>query len=170
MPLRLNIGLNKKVGEPNYSSRGASVNLEVEVDSSLVTEPARFQEKVRQLELLNSFSSLLNSTLDTGLVREKALEGTCQLLGGETASLLLVDSATGEQTLVNDITPHTYNAYYPGLDGNYFAKDTNAGIGEIAPDGTELYFADRMCASNVPGGTCGTTRDHRGQSIITTPY
>ena len=54
------------------------------------------QEKVRQLELLTQFSALLNSTLDTSVVREKALEATCQLLGCETASLLLVDFKSGE--------------------------------------------------------------------------
>jgi HD-GYP domain-containing protein (c-di-GMP phosphodiesterase class II) len=54
------------------------------------------QEKVRQLELLNGFSSLMNSTLDTSEVREKALEATCQLLRCETASLYLVDQKTGE--------------------------------------------------------------------------
>jgi hypothetical protein len=48
MPLKLNIGLNRKVGEPNYSSRGASVHLEIELDSQLVTEPARLQERIRQ--------------------------------------------------------------------------------------------------------------------------
>ncbi|MBN20177.1 MAG: phosphohydrolase [Bdellovibrionaceae bacterium] len=54
------------------------------------------QEKVRQLELLTEFSGILNSTLDTDRVREKALEATCQLIGCETASLLLVDRDTGE--------------------------------------------------------------------------
>jgi len=49
MPLKLNIGLSRKVGEANYGSRGASVNVEIEVDSSLVNEPARLQEKIRQV-------------------------------------------------------------------------------------------------------------------------
>jgi hypothetical protein len=49
MPLKLNIGLSRKIGEANYGSRGASVNLEVEVDSGLVTEPGKFHERVRQL-------------------------------------------------------------------------------------------------------------------------
>ncbi|MCM2279362.1 MAG: HD domain-containing protein [Oligoflexia bacterium] len=54
------------------------------------------QEKVQQLEYLNDFSSLLNSTLETETVREKALEATCRLLRCETASLFLVDSAKAE--------------------------------------------------------------------------
>jgi HD-GYP domain-containing protein (c-di-GMP phosphodiesterase class II) len=54
------------------------------------------QEKVQQLEYLNEFSRLMNSTLDPAVVREKALEATCRLLACETASLLLVDQKTGE--------------------------------------------------------------------------
>jgi HD-GYP domain-containing protein (c-di-GMP phosphodiesterase class II) len=54
------------------------------------------QEKVQQLECLNDFSRIMNSSLDTRVVREKALEATCQLLGCEAASLLLVDRAHGE--------------------------------------------------------------------------
>ena len=41
MPLKLNVGLNRKVGEQNYGSRGASVNVEMELESSLVGEPSR---------------------------------------------------------------------------------------------------------------------------------
>ena len=48
MPLRLNIGLNKKVGEANYGSRGASVNLDIELDSQLVGDPAKLQDRIRQ--------------------------------------------------------------------------------------------------------------------------
>ena len=49
MPMKLNVGLSRKVGEPNYGSRGASVNLELELDNSLVEQPKRLRERIRQL-------------------------------------------------------------------------------------------------------------------------
>ena len=36
MPLKTNVGINRKVTDSNFGSRGASVSLEVELDSSLV--------------------------------------------------------------------------------------------------------------------------------------
>jgi hypothetical protein len=49
MPLKLNVGLSRKIGESNYGSRGASVNVELELDSSLVSDPAKLQDRVRQV-------------------------------------------------------------------------------------------------------------------------
>jgi len=49
MPMKLNVGLSRKVGEPNYGSRGASVNLELELDASLVEQPERLRDRIRQL-------------------------------------------------------------------------------------------------------------------------
>src|SRR5262245_3231778 len=63
---------------------------------SLLPSTDTMEEKLRQFEHLTRFSQILNSTLDPDLVREKALEATCALLGCETASLLLVDFKTGE--------------------------------------------------------------------------
>lgn len=47
--LKLNVGFNRKTGEANFGSRGAAVNLELELDSSLVGEPERLKERVRYL-------------------------------------------------------------------------------------------------------------------------
>lgn len=47
--LTLNVGFTKKVGEPSFGSRGAAVNLELELDSSLVGDSDRLKERIRHL-------------------------------------------------------------------------------------------------------------------------
>ena len=47
--IKLNAGFSRKVGEPNYGSRGASVNLELEVESAAIQDPERMHEKIRAL-------------------------------------------------------------------------------------------------------------------------
>jgi hypothetical protein len=49
MPIRVNVGLSRKVGEPNYGSRGASVNIEAELDTALVSDPARLKDHLKHL-------------------------------------------------------------------------------------------------------------------------
>ena len=49
MPLKLNVGASRKVTDNNYGSRGASINLEIELDTTLVTDPPKLQEKIRHL-------------------------------------------------------------------------------------------------------------------------
>ena len=49
MPLRLNVGLSRKVGEANYGSRGASVNFEVELEHSLIRQPDELKQKMKYL-------------------------------------------------------------------------------------------------------------------------
>jgi hypothetical protein len=49
MPLKLNVGASRKVTDNNYGSRGASVNLEMELDTNLVSDPPKLQEKIRHL-------------------------------------------------------------------------------------------------------------------------
>ena len=36
MPLKLNVGVSRKVGLPDYGSVGASCNLELELDASMI--------------------------------------------------------------------------------------------------------------------------------------
>jgi hypothetical protein len=68
MPLKDNIGASKKVVDQNYGSRGASVNLEIELDASLVTAPAKLQEKIRHLFGLvrQSLAEELNGAASNG--------------------------------------------------------------------------------------------------------
>jgi hypothetical protein len=50
--LKINVGFNRKVGEANYGSGGASVNLELELDSGLIGEPERLKDRIRLLFVL----------------------------------------------------------------------------------------------------------------------
>lgn len=49
MPLKLNVGLSRKVGAPNFGSRGASVNLELELESAVIESPDRLRDHIRHL-------------------------------------------------------------------------------------------------------------------------
>ena len=49
MPIKTNVGVSRKVADNNYGSRGAGVNLEVELDSALINEPERFHDRIRQV-------------------------------------------------------------------------------------------------------------------------
>lgn len=49
MPLKLNVGISKKVGLPDYGSLGTTCNVEVEVDGRLIFDDLDgFHQKVRQ--------------------------------------------------------------------------------------------------------------------------
>jgi len=49
MPLKLNVGITKKVGLPDYGSLGASCHLELDLDGSLVEgDLVGFHERVRR--------------------------------------------------------------------------------------------------------------------------
>src|SRR5215208_3272799 len=48
MPLRLNVGVSKKLGLPEFSSVGASCNLELELDAMLIhTDLDGLHEQIR---------------------------------------------------------------------------------------------------------------------------
>ena len=47
--IKLNCGVSRKVGEPNYGSRGASVNVELELESSAAQDTNLLHQKIRGL-------------------------------------------------------------------------------------------------------------------------
>ena len=47
--LKLTIGHSRKKGEANFGSRGASVTLEIEVESDLISRPEDLKSRIRQL-------------------------------------------------------------------------------------------------------------------------
>lgn len=65
--LKLNVGFNRKTGEANYGSRGAAVNLELELESSLIGDPDRLKERIRSL------FGLAKESVDAELVGQSAV-------------------------------------------------------------------------------------------------
>ncbi len=53
-------------------------------------------KRLEQLNTLMELSALINSTLDTGEIKKRAIEAVVRLLDAETGSLILVDQETGE--------------------------------------------------------------------------
>ena len=47
--IKLNVGACRKVSDNHYGSKGGNVNIEVEVDSSLVGDSAKLQAQIRHL-------------------------------------------------------------------------------------------------------------------------
>ncbi len=73
--LKLNAGFSRKVGEPNYGSRGASVNVELEVESQLISDPEGLSRRIRGLfELARQAvdDELAASSIPTGEPRYRA--------------------------------------------------------------------------------------------------
>jgi hypothetical protein len=61
MPIKLSVGLSRKIGEPHYCSRGASVGLEVESDVDVIRDPPRLEQHLAYL------FRLANQSLDQQL-------------------------------------------------------------------------------------------------------
>ncbi len=68
MSVKLNIGLSRKVGEASFGSRGASINLEVELDNGVLNDPGQLRDRVQDLYLLarQSVDEELQRPAETG--------------------------------------------------------------------------------------------------------
>ncbi len=45
--LKLNAGLSRKIGQPDYGSRGAMVNVEIELPADVLKDPEKLKRQVR---------------------------------------------------------------------------------------------------------------------------
>ena len=91
MPLKLNVGISKKVGLPNYGSLGASCHLELDLDGSLVEkELASFHERVRR-----TFAACAEAVNDELIRRQEGVGPTAnQGAPQRSGALAAVDSVT----------------------------------------------------------------------------
>src|SRR5262249_49167183 len=82
MPLKLNVGVSRKLGLPDYCSAGASCNIEVELDSGLPQpDLGGFEAEVR------AASRAARRAVDAGLTRpqpQPAPAGMSAVAGGHS--------------------------------------------------------------------------------------
>lgn len=109
MPLKLNVGLNRKVGEANYGSRGANVNIEMELDSALLNEPQKLQERIGQLfgVVRTSLAKELNGTAPAAAARSPS-NGNGQSNGNGHSQ----PAANNDRASVAPATPQQVKAIY----------------------------------------------------------
>ncbi|HEY0983008.1 hypothetical protein [Schlesneria sp.] len=77
MPLKLNVGLSKKIGLPDYGSIGASVHLELELDSGAVGDPDRLRHQIRHL------FGMAKSSVEAELINQQSVSQNGSGRGGE---------------------------------------------------------------------------------------
>jgi hypothetical protein len=107
--IKLNAGVSRKVGEPNYGSRGASVNVELELESTVVNDTDALHEKIRRL------FALAKKSVD----EELGISTSAANNGGANAS------SNGETRAATDKQKHAIAAICVenGLDGDQEALD-----------------------------------------------
>lgn len=107
--LKLNVGLSRKVGEDNYGSRGASVSLEVELDSGVAGQPDRLRDQIRDLYALarESLAEELNGGAEVPLRGNG--QGNAHPANGDTWSH---GSGHGDPALVRQATESQVKAIY----------------------------------------------------------
>ena len=76
--LKLNAGFSRKVGEPNYGSSGASVNVELEVESNLIGDADALMNRIRNL------FSIAKRAVDAELNGIPASQDTASARNGRT--------------------------------------------------------------------------------------
>ena len=136
--LKLNIGFNRKVGEANFGSRGASVNLEVEVESGVVREPEKLQAKIDYLFELAKAS--VESQLNGGSAPQQP-QPASNSNGG--------NGSNGNGTHANASTsPSSGNGHHSQNNGNSSNGQSN-GNGHPASEKQMTYV--RQLAGHIKG-------------------
>ena len=97
MPMKLNVGASQKVSDHHFGSRGASVNLEIELESGLATDPVKLRERIRQL---------------FGLVRQSVTEELDTARNGQSPSLQERPSDSRKQAIARFATAAQVKALY----------------------------------------------------------
>ncbi len=140
MPLKTNVGVSRKVSDNQYGSRGASVNLEVELDSSLIQEPERFHDRIRQV------FRLAQQAIDEELNRQH--NGTVNhTTNGATNGHASQPSHNGNGHATNGNSNGAGNNHANGTNGNGSnGNGQHNGAGRSASE-KQLSFAKQLSKS-----------------------
>ena len=115
MPVKLNIGLSRKVGEANFGSRGASINLEVELDIGTLNDADQLRERVRDLYELarQSVDDELHRAADDRNPATRADELSANRLHGHSGNGHVANSAPRNGHAVNGhaVNGHAVNGH-----------------------------------------------------------
>jgi hypothetical protein len=129
MAMRINVGLSKKIGLPDYGSLGASCNLEFELDHGLLQNDLEgFHQRVR-----GAFAACRQAVQDQ-LTREQYAAGVAPGAGANGSA----NGKTGSGT-----TP------YSGVAGNGYFSGASGSNGHTASEKQLTYL--RQLAKQVPG-------------------
>jgi len=144
MPLKTNIGVSRKVADNKYGSRGASVNLEVELDSTLINEPERFHDRIRQV------FRLAQQAIDEELTRQQADGTASQTTNGAANGHAQQNSSNGQSTNGNgQATNGNGNGHATNGNGNGHAANGNGRTATTMSE-KQLSYA-RQLAKQIDG-------------------
>ena len=141
MSIRIRVGLSRKVGEPHYSSRGASIELEAEIDNQVAGDPDQFHQQVQVLY------GLARRSLDAELDRS-----------AQTAGLI---GSSVHQTSGQSHNGHQTNGQSSNGRGPNGHHQTNVGQPGDLLHGNQ-QTSDRFAAVPHNGSSAGGSRNDQG--------
>lgn len=107
MPLKLNVGLSKKIGLPNYGSLGASCHLEIELDAQLFARDRNeFDQQVQQ-----AFDACSHA------VQEELVRHLSSPEPATTGDAVHTDASHGNREIDDQINSSTNGAPNGGANG-----------------------------------------------------
>jgi len=152
MPVTITAGFSRKVGEPNYGSRGASLHLEVELDRSALDDPDRFLSEVEGIferareavdrELERGRPSPSESCGPSGELSDRGIGGTYPRAGLPSGSSRTPSPRQVQRAHVKSPSPRprTHIALLCFADGHALPLNQNMDIGvykrAISPTGS----------------------------------
>jgi hypothetical protein len=125
MPLKLNVGISRKVGLPEYSSAGASCNIELELDSGLLGDLEGFHEHVRDAYV--ACQQAVNEELDR--LRDQATPPTVSPGAPDSSHLRHTPAGTGQAP--SDCTGSRGNGTGPRASGSLGRLSRPATAGQV---------------------------------------